>query len=240
MWPGAQGLFNHHHHTNYLRSADLTHWELPSSTPSVYCQEGLVRISSTSCCQQSLRSANAIGNQWRIYIVKFWTRAPRGPNSFNFMQFLGKFGKIVCWRPPECWRPLLGEILDPPLAMVGLAPPTVVFTLTDTDRGTNKMDIITTISFLLQNGILFTLAIYGFSSAVADLHSKILDARPPWGSKFFQFHAVFGKFWQNRMLAPPPPGSWRPLLGEILDPPLSCLPRPLSPPQTAFTTQSQL
>ena len=39
--------------------------------------------------------------QWRIYIVKFWTRAPPGgPNSFNFMQFLGNFGKIVCWRPP--------------------------------------------------------------------------------------------------------------------------------------------
>ena len=34
------------------------------------------------------------------------------------------------------------------------------------------------------------------------------DASPP-GSKFFQFHAVFGKFWQNHMLAPP--------LGEILD-----------------------
>ena len=40
---------------------------------------------------------------------------------------------------------------------------------------------------------------------MADLHSKILDARPPpWGSKFFQFHAVFGEIWQNRMLAPPP------------------------------------
>ena len=39
--------------------------------------------------------------QWRIYIVKFWTRAPPGgPNSFHFMQFLGNFGKIVCWRPP--------------------------------------------------------------------------------------------------------------------------------------------
>ena len=39
--------------------------------------------------------------------------------------------------------------------------------------------------------------------AVADLHNKILDVRPPWGSKFFQFHAVFGKIKQNRMLAPP-------------------------------------
>ena len=29
------------------------------------------------------------------------TRAPHGgPNSFNFMQFLGKFDKFVCWRPP--------------------------------------------------------------------------------------------------------------------------------------------
>ena len=37
---------------------------------------------------------------------------------------------------------------------------------------------------------------------------------------FFQFHAVFGKIWQNHMLAPPPPEGWRPHLGEILDPPL--------------------
>ena len=50
---------------------------------------------------------------------------------------------------------------------------------------------------------------------VADLHSKILDARPPRGPKFFQFHAVFGKIWQNRMLAspgklaPPPRGNPR-------------------------------
>ena len=48
---------------------------------------------------------------------------------------------------------------------------------------------------------------------------KFWTRAPPWGSKFFQFHAVFGKIWQNRMLAPPL-GSWRPLLGEILDPPL--------------------
>ena len=27
--------------------------------------------------------------------------------------------------------------------------------------------------------------------------------RAPPGPKFFQFHAVFGKIWQNRMLAPP-------------------------------------
>ena len=43
---------------------------------------------------------------------------------------------------------------------------------------------------------------------VADLHGKILDAPPP--SEFFQFHAVFGKIWQNRMLALPPPGELAP------------------------------
>ena len=35
-------------------------------------------------------------------------------------------------------------------------------------------------------------------------------ACPTWVSKFFRFHAVFGKIWQNRLLAP--------LTGEILDP----------------------
>ena len=43
------------------------------------------------------------------------------------MQFFGKFGKIVCWRPPEGWRPLLRGILDPPLSQesipVGCVPP---------------------------------------------------------------------------------------------------------------------
>ena len=54
--------------------------------------------------------------QWRIYIGN----PPGGPNSFNFMQFLGKFGKIVFWGPLESWRPLLGKILDPPLNTVNV------------------------------------------------------------------------------------------------------------------------
>ena len=43
------------------------------------------------------------------------------------------------------------------------------------------------------------------------------DARPPWGSKFFHFHAVFGKKLKNNSTF----GSWRPPLGKILDPPLT-------------------
>ena len=33
--------------------------------------------------------------------------APPGPNSFNLMQLLGKFGKVVCWRPA---RPSTDEV----------------------------------------------------------------------------------------------------------------------------------
>ena len=45
---------------------------------------------------------------------------------------------------------------------------------------------------------------------------------PPPPSKFFQFHAFLGNFGKIVCWRPPPPpqGSWRPLLGKILDPPL--------------------
>ena len=61
--------------------------------------------------------------------------------------------------------------------------------------------------------------------SVADLHSKILDTRPPP----VQILSISCSFWENLAKSyvgapppppPPPPGSWRPLLGEILDPPL--------------------
>ena len=52
---------------------------------------------------------------------------PGGQNSFNFMQFLGNFGKIVCWTPsPGSWHPLLGENLDPPLPVEELFVNTTV------------------------------------------------------------------------------------------------------------------
>ena len=38
----------------------------------------------------------------------------RDANSFNFMQFSGKYGKIVCWRPP-------GELVPPPRENPGSA-----------------------------------------------------------------------------------------------------------------------
>ena len=41
--------------------------------------------------------------------------------------------------------------------------------------------------------------------------------RAPLGSKFFHFHAVFGKILNNNNSNF---GSWRTLLGKILDPPL--------------------
>ena len=97
----------------------------------------------------------------QVYMLHFliYCRAstPPRPNSFIIMQFLGNFGKIVCWRLEAIkWR-------------IGRSKGA---------RGT----------------------------------------RAP-GSKFFQFHAVLGEIWQNRMLAYPLE-SWRLNLGEILDPQL--------------------
>ena len=45
----------------------------------------------------------------------------------------------------------------------------------------------------------------------------VRDACPPWVSKFFRFHAVFGKIWRVHA----PPGGFTPPLGKILDLPLT-------------------
>ena len=43
-------------------------------------------------------------------------RPPLGTNSFNFMQVWGKISQIIAFHINVwSWRPLLGEILDPPL-----------------------------------------------------------------------------------------------------------------------------
>ena len=48
-----------------------------------------------------------------------------------------------------------------------------------------------------------TIQLQGLLLAVADLRGA-RGTCVPRGPKFFQFHAVFGKIWQNCMLAPPP------------------------------------
>ena len=85
-----------------------------------------LQVDSNTLNRKHALSEMSISNE--IFLIKVKVRAvadlrrgamdaPRGPNSFNFMQFLEKFGKIVCWHPPPGELvPLLGEILDPPLA----------------------------------------------------------------------------------------------------------------------------
>ena len=51
---------------------------------------------------------------------------------------------------------------------------------------------------------------------LADLRGGRQGRVPPRGSKFFHFHAVFGKNLKNNSNF----GSWRTPLGKILDPPL--------------------
>ena len=54
------------------------------------------------------------------FITEFGGGSGRGApptvqNVLNFMQFSGKFGKIVCWYTPGWLTPPLRGILDPPL-----------------------------------------------------------------------------------------------------------------------------
>ena len=51
--------------------------------------------------------------QWRFYIDKFWMRAPTpdlAQFSFVFMQFLGKFGRIIGWLPLPFGNPELAPV----------------------------------------------------------------------------------------------------------------------------------
>ena len=43
---------------------------------------------------------------------------PPNRNSFNFIQFLDKFAKIICWHPLEGWHSHVWEILDQPLKVI--------------------------------------------------------------------------------------------------------------------------
>ena len=56
-------------------------------------------------------------HQWRISQGTRLPPPPGGHNFFIFMQFSAKIDKFIGWHrpPPGSWRPLLGEILDPPL-----------------------------------------------------------------------------------------------------------------------------
>ena len=75
-------------------AADDTH-----PTGMHYCAFSCVWLSRRIRCDHSVVDLGGVRD----------THTPGGPNSFNFMQFLGKFGKIVCWRPLEGWCPTSGK-----------------------------------------------------------------------------------------------------------------------------------
>ena len=70
-----------------------------------------------------------------------------------------------------------------------------------------QFPLLLTESFFLKKSCTWTLA---------DLGGAWGTHAPPWASKFFRFHAVFGKIWRVHA----PPGGFTPPLGKILDPPL--------------------
>ena len=65
-------------------------------------------IASTSATPLAFYKTLLVGTVADLRGCEGHVPPPPGPTSFNFMQFWGKFGKIVCWRPPP------GELASPP------------------------------------------------------------------------------------------------------------------------------
>ena len=116
---------------------------------------------------------------------------PRGGHPSDFLHFhavFRKIGRIIVWRP---WIRHWNMLIVKKRGLINLT--------------------------LVQHRVRYAVyALERFSVAhiphIDNIYSGgskggAIDARPPLGgSKFFQFHAVFGNIWQNRMSAPPPLG----------------------------------
>ena len=107
----------------------------------------------------SLVSQTTIGYKTTIPVADL--RGARGtplgrPNSINFMQFLGKFGKIVCWRPPP------GELAPPPRGNPGSAT-------------AYNINIHTIYNITLKTNILYY---FIFITFVHHHYSKVLNTHP--------------------------------------------------------------
>ena len=59
-------------------------------------------------------------------------------------------------------------------------------------------------------------------SALADIRRGAQGTRAPLGTKFSLISCSFQEILIKLYPSAPPPEGWRPLLGEILDPPLQC------------------
>ena len=103
------------------------HWSEPEWCPSRTCRNP---SQSSPCRKTTSQSAHRWINLMKRELWKtgffgrkrssdgFWTTL--SPNSFNFMQFLVKFGYIVCWRPGPP-PPPLGGLACPPRGNPGSA-----------------------------------------------------------------------------------------------------------------------
>ena len=73
-----------------------------------------------------ITSDESIGHSWHVPTVQ---------NCLKFMQFFGKFGKSVCWYPPEGWCPLLWGNLDLSLITLNILTNSQWFCLKPSQQG---------------------------------------------------------------------------------------------------------
>ena len=107
------------------------------------------------------------------------------------MQFFGKIGKIVCWGPQEGRHPALRGIPDSSLVRI-----------TNTN-GVSRLYMELIIPRDCQLSFICPGPPKNLEEIIEVTYQTYVTEGYPRGFKFFQFHAVFGTIWQNRMLAHP-------------------------------------
>ena len=132
----------------------------------------------------------------------------RGPDSFNFMQFLGKFAAIVSWRPPPS-SPRVGTSTS---GKSWIRHCNDLITLPDSDFKPDGYTVLCRKYSLCEDSYLYSLIVQ-----ICGGSTWTNFGRTPPIPSFLNFHKVFRKFDQIIVLTPLWVGA---SLSEVLDPPL--------------------
>ena len=185
-----------------------------------------------------IRKCQERGTQWRIQGGRPRRAPPTAQNFLNFMQFLGKFDKIVCWHP----LPPRGSVppVPPPTGNPGSTPAAIMLTchfanqpsilliqtavfvlvIKNFDRICQK----TRLSVLKNNFIYFNLFVQAFELTNSAVFAILIsggskggagDAPPP-PPPGVQILSISCSFWEisAKSYVGTPPGSWRPSSGK--------------------------
>ena len=118
---------------------------------------------------------------WRFHLTRHWWM-PRPQILFNFMRFLGNFGKIVCCPTPAGLAPR-------PRGNPGYATVRLCFCYVSSSRIKDVTSRCVKCRIKHRRDEIS----WKVDLVISGSKEGARDARLPLGSKFFHFHAVFGQ-----------------------------------------------